>query len=145
MLVHIVNISFETGIFPERWKKAIIKPIPKIPIPLTPSDFRPISLLCTLSKIIEKVVNIQIIAYITKYQLLDPYQSAYRKNHSTQTALLKLTEDIYEAMDDSDVTLLVLLDFSKAFDTVNHKLLLAKLKILGFERLCLYKDSLLYL
>ena len=65
---------------------------------------------------------------------MDPYQSAYRKNHSTQTALLKLTEDVLDTIDDSEVTLLVLLDFSKAFDTINHTLLLAKLDILGFDQ-----------
>ena len=59
IITHIVNASFETGIFPDRWKKAIIKPIPKIDIPMSPSDFRPISLLPVLSKIIEKLVNIQ--------------------------------------------------------------------------------------
>ena len=133
VLVNIINTSFQTGIFPDRWKKAVIKPIPKLPIPLNASDFRPISLLPTLSKIIEKLANIQIIAYLIKHNFLDPYQSAYRKNHGTQTALLKLSEDILDSIDDSDVTLLVLLDFSKAFDTVNHKLLLAKLNILGFE------------
>lgn len=133
ILTHIINVSFEHSIFPERWKKAIIKPIPKVPVPITPSDYRPISILPALSKIIEKLVNIQIVSYLTMHSLLDPYQSAYKKNHSTQTALLKLTEDIYDCIDDSEITLLVLLDFSKAFDTVNHKLLLAKLKILGFQ------------
>lgn len=134
VLVHIVNISFELGIFPENWKKAVITPIPKVSIPLSPNDFRPISLLPTLSKIIEKLANIQIVAYLVKHNFLDPYQSAYIKKHSTQTALLKLTEDIYDTIDDSELTLLVLLDFSKAFDTVNHKLLLAKLDILGFQK-----------
>ena len=134
VLVHIVNVSFEHGIFPENWKKAVITPIPKVSIPLSPSDFRPISLLPALSKIIEKLANIQIVAYLIEHNFLDPYQSAYRKNHSTQTALLKLCEDIYDIIDDSEITLLVLLDFSKAFDTVNHKLLLAKLDILGFEK-----------
>ena len=133
VLTNIINTSFQTGIFPDRWKSAVIKPIPKLPIPLAASDFRPISLLPALSKIIEKLVNIQIVAYLTKHSLLDPYQSAYRKNHSAQTALLKLTEDIFDTIDDSEVTLLVFLDFSKAFDTVNHKLLLAKLAILGFQ------------
>ena len=135
VLVHIVNVSFEHGIFPENWKKAIITPIPKVSIPMSPSDFRPISLLPALSKIIEKLANIQIVKYLVQHDFLDPYQSAYRKKHSTQTALLKLTEDIYDIIDDSELTLLVLLDFSKAFDTVNHKLLVAKLDILGFENI----------
>ena len=133
VLSHIVNVSFQTSIFPDRWKKAIIKPIPKVTIPISPSDYRPISLLPALSKIIEKLANRQIVEYLVKHDLLDPNQSAYKKNHSTQTALLKLCEDIYDCIDDSEITLLVLLDFSKAFDTVNHKLLLAKLNILGFQ------------
>lgn len=134
ILMHIVNVSFEHGIFPENWKKAVITPIPKVSIPLSPSDFRPISLLPALSKIIEKLANIQIVAYLVEHNFLDPYQSAYKKNHSTQTALLKLCEDIYDIIDDSEITLLILLDFSKAFDTVNHELLLAKLDILGFDK-----------
>ena len=133
VLAHIVNVSFETGIFPDRWKKAIIKPIPKVTVPILPSEYRPISLLPALSKIIEKLANRQIVYYLIKHDLLDPYQSAYQKRHSTQTALLRLTEDIYDAIDDSEITLLVFLDFSKAFDTVNHELLLAKLQILGFQ------------
>ena len=133
VLTDIINTSFATNTFPERWKKAIIKPIPKVSVPLSASDYRPISLLPALSKIIEKLVNRQIVFYLTTHDLLDPNQSAYKKNHSTQTALLKLTEDIYDAIDDSEVTLLALLDFSKAFDTVNHRLLLAKLDILGFQ------------
>ena len=112
---------------------------------MTPSDFRPISLLPCLSKIIEKLVNIQIVAYITKHSFLDPNQSAYKKNHSTQTALLKLCEDIYDVIDDSEISLLVLLDFSKAFDTVNHELLLAKLDILGFEKNTKRVDSLIFI
>ena len=133
VLTHIINTSLEQNIFPVRWKHAVITPIPKIAIPLTPNDFRPISLLTALSKIIERLVNQQIVKYINKHNLLDPYQSAYRENYSTTTALLKITEDILEAIDDSDISLLVLLDFSKAFDTVNHRLLIEKLRIMGFD------------
>ena len=135
VLTHIINISFEHGVFPDRWKLAIIKPIPKILCPLTASDFRPISLLPALSKIIEKLVSKQWVFYLTKHCLLDPNQSAYRANHSTHTALLKITDDIFESLEDSEISILIFLDFSKAFDTVNHRLLLEKLKILGFDEL----------
>ena len=113
---------------------AIIKPIPKIPFPLNETDFRPISILCTLSKVIEKLANKQICAYLNLHNLFDPNQSAYRSNHGCITALLKITDDILDCIDDSEVSLLILLDFSKAFDTVNHKLLLEKLNILGFTQ-----------
>jgi hypothetical protein len=135
VLTHIINISFETGIFPDKWKLALIKPIPKINFPLKETDFRPISLLCTLSKIIGRLANRQINAYLIKHSLLDPNQSAYKQHHGCTTALLKITDDILDSIDESEVSILTLLDFSKAFDTVNHRLLLEKLKILGFSQI----------
>ena len=134
VLTHIINLSFELNIFPDRWKLAIIKPISKILFPFKESDFRPISLLCALSKIIEKLALRQIFSYLEKYKLLDPNQSAYKAHHGCITAHLKITDDILDSIDDSEVTILTLLDFSKAFDTVNHKLLLEKLSILGFSQ-----------
>ena len=79
LITHIINVSFEINKFPERWKKALITPIPKCEVPLQESDFRPISLLPTFSKILEKAANIQIVAYLLEHDLLDPYQSAYKK------------------------------------------------------------------
>lgn len=134
VLTHIINFSFETKIFPDRWKLALITPIPKIPFPLSEADFRPISILCTLSKIIESLALRQIVAYLTKYSLFDPNQSAYKANHGCVTALLKINDDILDSIDDSEVTVLTLLDFSRAFETVNHKLLIEKLRILGFTQ-----------
>ena len=133
IFAEIVNASLKSGYFPSRWKKARIKPIPKIPDPIVATDFRPISLLCAFSKIIEKIVAEQIKAYLVKNNLFDKFQSAYRKQHSTTTALVEITDNIYKNMDKSEITLLVLLDYSKAFDCANHKLILAKLKSFGFK------------
>ena len=133
IITDIINTSLDQNIYPDRWKIAIITPIPKVPIPMKPSDFRPISILVTLSKIIGRLTSRQMVRYLNEHNLLDPYQSAYKINHSTATTHLKISEDIFEAIDDCDITLLILLDFSKAFDTVNHRLLIEKLKILGFQ------------
>ena len=134
VITDIVNTSLLTNIFPERWKYAIVSPIPKNNHPFKESHFRPISLLCTISKVLERVVNVQICAYLIKHNFLDVNQSAYRINHGCITALLKVVDDILDGIDDHEATLLVLLDFSKAFDTVNHRLLLEELSILGFQQ-----------
>ena len=131
-LAHIINSSFKHRKFPEKWKRAIVRPIPKVKNPILPTDYRPISLLTVFSKVHEKAAAFQIIEYLHRKSLQDPKQSAYRRNYGTTTALLKITDDIYNALDDGELTLLVLLDYSKAFDTINHRILCAKLKALGF-------------
>lgn len=133
IITHIVNASFKHNKFPDRWKHAIIKPIPKNDNPTCPTDFRPISLLPAISKIIEKLACSQMCDFFKGDRSLDNLQSAYKKFHSTSTALLNITDDIYKAMDKSQITLLVLLDYSKAFDCANHKLILAKLQSHGFH------------
>ena len=127
----IINSSFKHRIFPERWKKALVKPIPKNVNACTPSEYRPISLLPAFSKIVEKLVAKQMIDYLRNTGYLDNLQSAYKQSHSTITALLNVTDDIYEALENSELTVLVLLDYSKAFDCANHRLILAKLKAAG--------------
>ena len=129
----IINSSFEHRCFPDRWKQAIIKPIPKNDDPTSPSDFRPISLLPAISKIIEKIASSQMCDFFQGDNQLDKLQSAYKKFHSTNTALLNINDDIYKALDKSQVTILILLDYSKAFDCANHRLILAKLKAAGFH------------
>ena len=133
IIAEIVNASLKSGYFPSRWKKARIKPIPKISEPMLTADYRPISLLIAFSKILEKIVAKQIKTYLISNNLLDKYQSAYREQHSTITALTEITDNIYKSLDVSEITLLVLLDYSKAFDCANHKLILAKLKAKGFK------------
>lgn len=130
---HIVNFAITSYSFPQLWKKAIVRPIAKVKNPLSFGDIRPISVLPLLSKIIEKVMCHQIREYISQKELLPETQSGYRPHHSTTTALLKLTNDVISTCDKSDLTILVMIDFSKAFDTLNHELLCAKLSYYGFD------------
>ena len=136
-ITDIINTSFRAGIFPDRWKRAIVIPIPKIDTPLSPTDFRPISLLSVLSKIIEKVVAQQIVKYLLQHQLFDTHQSAYRINHGCPTALLTITDDFFTAFDKGEIAVLALLDYSKAFNCANHDITLAKLKAMVFNNTAL--------
>jgi hypothetical protein len=111
-------------------EKVFKKPIPKCQNPQLPNDLRPISILLTLSKVIEKIANKQISNFLESTGQFDPNQSGFKSNHNTETALLKITEDIREGLDKNEISILTLLDFSKAFNTVNHNILLAKLSFL---------------
>lgn len=126
-LTHIFNFSLSNNVFPSTWKESIVVPIPKISEPKEPTDFRPISLLPLFSKVFERIVHCQVGEFLQNNNLLNPLQSGFRAGHSTSSALLKVTEDVRRDMDRQKVTILLLLDFSKAFDTVDHDILLARL------------------
>jgi len=133
VLEHILNFCLQSGVFPSLWKLANVLPLPKILNPTCCADLRPVSILCLFAKVLEKLVHDQMYDYVVDNNLVNPLQSGFRKGHSTATALVKVADDIRKSMDDRTLTLLVLLDFSKAFDRVNHTLLLIKLKKLGFS------------
>lgn len=129
----LFNRSIDTCTFPETWKIVYIIPLNKIPLPRSPSDMRPIANLSHLAKVFERIVANQLVTYLEGNSLLDKYQSGFRKYRNTQAALLKLSDDIREAMDKNQVTILVLFDLSKAFDFVDHKVILISLFELGFS------------
>lgn len=132
-LEHIYNFSLQNSIFPSEWKLSNVKPIPKIPRPLSCHNVRPINLVCALSKGLEKIIYDQVYSFIEQHHIINTYQSGFKKGHSTVTALLRVTDDIRLAIDERKLTLLCLFDFSKAFDSVHHELLLSKLHYIGFS------------
>ncbi|KAF2347419.1 Reverse transcriptase domain [Trinorchestia longiramus] len=114
-----------------QWKHSIIKPLHKAGDINTASNYRPISLLPVMSKILEKVLSNQLSKHLDKSNLLRPNQYAYRKHTSTQHALLNITKKIYSDIDNKNITLLLSLDLSKALDSVEHTRLLQKIPNLG--------------
>ncbi len=128
-LTHIVNTSLHTGIFPSAFKQARITPLLKKPTlnPTLLGNYRPVSLLPFIAKTLERVVFNQVTAFLTQNNLLDSNQSGFRSGHSTETALLSVVEDLRLARTAFKSSLLILLDLSAAFDTVNHQILLSTL------------------
>lgn len=123
----IVNTILMASVYPSIWKFSKVIPIPKVKDPKSPSEFRPISILPFLSKVVERIMAQQIIEHLETNKLLCDLQSGFRKGHSTATALLKVSDDIRCNLDRNVATVLVLLDFSKAFDVVDHNILFEKL------------------
>ena len=126
VITNIVNLSLSNGCFPTTLKSAIVKPLLKKSNLDTENfkNFRPVSNLSFISKVIEKVIAKQVLKHMEENALLEKMQSAYRCGHSTETALLRVHNDILKAVDGKKVVFLVLLDLSAAFDTVDHKILL---------------------
>ena len=122
------------GIFSLAWKTFLLVAIKKVTIPSSPSDFRHVALLCFLSKVLEKLAQGQITQYLNNGEILDTLQTGFRQFSSTETALLKLTEDIRMGMSKRLINILLQFDFSKAFETVSPTVLLTKLKEIGFPK-----------
>ena len=129
----IINTSIVTGIFPSDWKYALVCPAFKGGDKENPGQYRPISLLPILSKVLERVVSDQLCAYLAENQLLSDTQHGFRSQLSTQTALSKVLEILYRNIDNNEISLLALCDLSKAFDSVSHQILLNKMLMLKID------------
>lgn len=132
-LSFIINSSFVQGCFPTSLKKSKIIPLHKNGDRKKVSNYRPISLLSVFSKIFEKAFCSRIIAFINHHALLNKCQHGFTKNRSTATAIAGFINDILLALNNKEKVLGVFYDFSKAFDTVDHGLLLSKLNNLGIS------------
>lgn len=132
-ITHIINCCLEVGCFPDQWKISIGKPLPKISNPTSYNDLRIISILPALSKIFERILYNQTYAFFIDNNIIPPTQCGFRKNYGTSVALANVTDDVIRACDKNMNSILILLDYSKAFDTINHALLVSKVKYYGFS------------
>ena len=133
ILAYLNNQSFLEGVFPSSLKTAKVIPVHKCEDPENINNYRPISVLSTFSKISEKLVWARLNKYISDKSILHPSQYGFREKLSTSIALLKLADDISRSMDSGNITVGVFIDLAKAFDTVNHKILLQKLSYYGLR------------
>ena len=130
IITRIIILSLKEGLFVSSWKTAVVRPLLKKPgLDLINSNYRPVSNLNFVSKVLENVVLRQFNEHCAKFQLYPDYQSAYRQHFSCETALIKIVNDILWNVEEQKVTALAAIDLSAAFDMVDHAILLDVLHI----------------
>ena len=133
VMTRLFNQSLTTGVFPTQWKKALVIPIPKTGSLSNVQNYRPISLLPLPGKILEKLIHCQLSSYLEEKSLLTEKQHGFRKSHSTLHSVSQLTNFVNNNLDIRRPTLAAFIDFRKAFDCVQHDVLLKKLGMLGLD------------
>ena len=137
ILTVIVNRSLLTSVFPSAWKKSEVASLLKEGDHEIANNNRPVSLLPVASKVCERVALNQLATYMNNHRRLTEHQSGNKKLHSCETLNVMTTDKVLEAMDSKKLTLVVLMDLSKAFDSIDHCRLLSKLQALGICRTAL--------
>lgn len=136
-LTHIFNSSLCTGIFPDIFKTAKIKPLFKKGNKNEVQNYRPISLLSVFSKILERLFYVRMETFLSKFEAFSDCQHGFRKSKSTESAIFSFLKDIASSMDQNEVPIGIFLDLSKAFDVIDHNILLSKLPSYGIRGIAL--------
>ena len=131
ILTKIYRSSLSTGIVPNDWKTALVAPVYKKGPKYKPSNYRPISLTCIASKLIEHILVSCIMTHFDSNDLLSPFQHGFRSKHSCETQLVNFTQEMFDNLENGKQADLIIMNFSKAFDKVDHNLLIYKLFNLG--------------
>ena len=131
ILTKLFKSSLHSGIVPDDWKSALVAPVYKKGPKCKPSNYRPISLTCIASKLMEHILVSNIMTHFDSNDILSPFQHGFRSKHSCETQLISFTQEIFDNLEDGKQTDLIIMDFSKAFDKVDHNLLIDKLFNLG--------------
>ena len=132
-LIYLINLSLSQGVFPDRLKTAVVTPVYKKGKKDIISNYRPVSVLNVISKLYERVVYNRTVSFVEKHSILYKNQYGFRSKHSTDLAVTYVTDNILKALDNKQYVIGVFMDLAKAFDTINHKILLQKLHHYGMR------------
>ena len=132
-ITKLFNASLRHSSFPQKWKLSTIIPLPKVPLPKTASDLRPVALTPVPGKLLEKLICKRLQSWIGVNNILSNSQHGFRKNKSTISAISELLNDVYTSINELTNPYIIFLDLKKAFDTISHWKIIYKLSALGLD------------